>query len=76
MVLQEIPIAEERETCRHHWIIQTAEGPVSLGVCRFCHEAKEFQNSLEEWGFDKVPIQARHRGHVREDFFEADELEE
>ena len=76
MVLQETSIAEERSTCRHHWIIQPADGPVSLGVCRFCHEAKEFQNSVEEWGFDRVPLRARQRGPVREDFFEADELEE
>ena len=32
--------------CRHHWIIEPAEGPVSQGTCQICHEAREFQNSI------------------------------
>ena len=32
--------------CRHHWIIQPAESPVSLGVCRLCLEEKEFHNAI------------------------------
>ena len=31
--------------CRHYWVIEAADGPVSRGVCRFCGEEKEFQNS-------------------------------
>ncbi len=34
--------------CRHHWIIDAAEGPRSQGVCQNCNEIKEFQNSLVE----------------------------
>jgi len=34
--------------CRHHWIIESAEGPLSQGVCENCHEVKEFQNSIVE----------------------------
>ena len=34
--------------CRHHWIIEPAEGPVSQGVCQNCHEAREFLNSIVE----------------------------
>lgn len=30
----------------HHWVIETANGPVSWGVCQICHEGKEFQNSI------------------------------
>ena len=41
----------EHRTCRHHWIIQPAEGAVSLGVCRLCLEEKEFQNTIDYWGF-------------------------
>ena len=35
-------------TCRHYWIIEPAEGPVSQGVCQNCQEIKEFQNSIIE----------------------------
>ena len=31
--------------CRHYWVIEAADGPVSMGVCRFCGEEREFQNS-------------------------------
>ena len=34
--------------CRHHWIIDAAQGPISQGVCQNCHEIKDFQNSLVE----------------------------
>jgi len=34
--------------CHHHWIIDSAEGPISQGVCQNCHEIKDFQNSLVE----------------------------
>ena len=33
-------------TCRHYWIIEAAEGPVSQGVCQNCQDIKEFQNSI------------------------------
>ena len=31
----------ERRTCSHHWVIQPADGPLSLGVCKFCRETRE-----------------------------------
>ena len=52
MVLQ-IAEAPVTQTCCHHWIIQTADGPVSLGVCKNCFETREFQNSIEDWSFDQ-----------------------
>ena len=41
-------VTEEKAvaTCCHYWIIETASGPVSLGVCRNCHESREFKNSV------------------------------
>jgi len=33
--------------CKHHWIIATANGPVSEGVCQRCGEEKSFINSVE-----------------------------
>ncbi len=38
-------------TCRHHWILPAAQGPVSVGVCRKCHEKREFFSAPEgQWG--------------------------
>ena len=42
--------------CRHHWEIQAATGPTSLGICRNCGETRDFKNCLEgsSWGEAKV----------------------
>lgn len=34
--------------CRHYWVIEAADGPVSRGVCRFCGEEREFLNSWSD----------------------------
>ncbi len=34
--------------CRHHWVIEPANGPVSRGVCQVCEETREFKNSIGE----------------------------
>ncbi len=39
-------IVENR--CCHHWIIETANGPVSQGTCQICWETREFRNSIVE----------------------------
>ncbi len=39
--------------CRHHWLIEAANGPVSRGVCRNCLESREFRNSVV--GNEKEP---------------------
>ncbi|MFQ6026568.1 MAG: hypothetical protein ACE5Q6_03520 [Dehalococcoidia bacterium] len=38
--------------CCHHWVIQTATGPVSEGECQKCHEVRQFENFVErkDWG--------------------------
>ena len=51
----------EQQSCRHHWMIQPAEGPMSLGVCRLCHEEKEFQNTMDDWGFYPEHTKAPNR---------------
>ena len=30
--------------CRHHWIIETPNGPVSKGICKLCGEKRDFEN--------------------------------
>ncbi len=34
--------------CKHHWVIESANGPVSWGECQICHENKQFQNSITD----------------------------
>ena len=51
---------EKQSTCCHHWIIETADGPVSLGYCQFCFETKEFKNSVEDWSYFKETVRVRN----------------
>ena len=69
MVLQEVQ-APAVQTCRHHWMIQTADGPVSLGVCQLCFEAREFMNSIDDWNTGKAQ---RGRDTFDADVFDPDE---
>ena len=55
MVIQQEPtpvatdlILQDRAApqCCHHWVIEPANGPISLGVCRKCSESREFRNSI------------------------------
>ena len=57
---QETQAQETQATCCHHRIIETADGPVSLGYCQFCFETKEFKNSLEDWSFFKETVRVRN----------------
>ncbi len=39
--------------CRHHWVIATPSGAMSVGRCRRCGAVREFRNSTPEsyyWG--------------------------
>ena len=53
MVIQQEPtrvaselILQDAPKCCHHWVIEPADGPISLGVCRKCSESREFRNSI------------------------------
>jgi hypothetical protein len=46
-------------SCRHHWIIQSAEGPLSTGVCQVCGAQREFENYVESPGWDDYNLVAR-----------------
>ena len=45
----DVPETVDVPSCCHHWEIEPAEGPVSWGVCRLCHESKEFKNSIDTY---------------------------
>ena len=42
--------------CRHHWVIQPADGPISNGSCQVCGENREFKNYVESatWGDSRI----------------------
>lgn len=35
----------EATECVHWWDLPESNGPVSVGMCRYCGETKEFRNS-------------------------------
>ena len=37
---------KEEQRCHHFWVIDIANGPKSLGVCKYCGEKKEFLNAF------------------------------
>ena len=41
---------DEVVACTHHWIIETPDGPVSIGRCKLCRKVREFTNSVETSG--------------------------
>lgn len=44
-------------TCPHHWHIEQANGPESLGICRDCGERRMFKNSTYIHPFrDTIPL--------------------
>jgi hypothetical protein len=49
---------EVQTQCRHHWIIETASGPTSPGICKICGIEKHFDNVLEETTIDKYDASA------------------
>jgi hypothetical protein len=34
--------------CRHHWVIETANGPTSHGRCKRCGSERDFFNNVED----------------------------
>ncbi len=35
--------------CPHYWVIESANGPTSHGICKICGEKREFRNSWYEF---------------------------
>ena len=51
--------------CPPHWfILPESNGPVSVGVCRYCQDTREFRNSSEGNTFKvmgKLALQKKNR---------------
>ena len=43
----------QKDSCRHFWVIEVANGPASYGVCKYCGKKKEFYNAFPEFNPQK-----------------------
>ncbi|MBN1161910.1 MAG: hypothetical protein JXA17_08185 [Dehalococcoidales bacterium] len=44
---KEKPAAKSaKPACEHYWVIEVANGPRSLGTCKYCGETREFFNAF------------------------------
>ena len=37
---------QRKATCHHYWVIEVANGPSSVGTCKYCGESREFLNAF------------------------------
>ena len=51
--------------CRHHWMIDSPNGPTSQGVCELCGERGEFKNSMPVSGWDRDGAQRKRARQAR-----------
>jgi hypothetical protein len=47
--------ATRRAHCRHHWLIESPQGPTSIGMCKLCGARKEFSNSVTDFLWEDEP---------------------
>ena len=45
-VKERAPEKTEKVACHHFWDIEVANGPSSVGTCKYCGETKEFLNAF------------------------------
>ena len=38
----------------HHWKIEPANGPTSIGVCQVCRATRSFNNAIDDIDYRKV----------------------
>ena len=74
----EIQSAPSVAVCRHHWVIQPADGPVSNGSCRVCGENREFKNYVESatWGDSRISGKSASVSSVVESTSDADYIDD
>ncbi len=57
--------------CAHHWVVETATGPVSQGKCQLCGAEREFNNSggfiVTNWNSDPMISRAPQPEKAEED---------
>jgi hypothetical protein len=45
--------------CEHFWMIESPNGPTSIGTCQHCGDKSEFRNSMPGSGWDRESPQAK-----------------
>lgn len=55
------------QTCSHYWVIKSAAGPLSPGICQTCGEVREFENYVAgpTWRDDHLSKGYRAKGLER-----------
>jgi hypothetical protein len=48
--------------CTHHWLIESPQGPTSMGICKLCGSQKEFRNSGSDFLWEDEPLSELSRG--------------
>lgn len=51
--------------CTHTWMIDSPNGPTSVGVCKLCGVRNEFKNSMPVSGWDRAGAQGRRARQAR-----------
>jgi hypothetical protein len=44
----DLDAATSQHSCRHHWVIEMPNGPVSHGQCKVCGMERDFHNNPED----------------------------
>jgi len=45
--MRKMPSSPRVDKCKHYWIIESANGTISKGICKYCGEVGVFYNSLQ-----------------------------
>ncbi|KPJ48208.1 MAG: hypothetical protein AMJ38_05815 [Dehalococcoidia bacterium DG_22] len=54
--------ATKEAGCRHHWLIESPQGPTSMGICKLCGAQKEFRNSASDLLWEDEPLSELSHG--------------
>lgn len=51
--------AEAAQACSHRWMIESPNGPTSMGTCMICGAKGEFKNSIPISGWERASSRAK-----------------
>lgn len=51
--------AEATQACSHRWMIESPNGPTSMGTCMNCGAKGEFKNSIPISGWERAGSRAK-----------------
>lgn len=46
----------DRLQCRHHWLIESPQGPACRGVCKLCGAERQFESSSDVHCSDDIYV--------------------